>query len=73
MGSVKRPYVQLRVWKTNKVFIKTKSLSVQQTEGLKVGCGGMGGRRDGRRYVRYERIGGRRDGVYEAHEVKNKS
>ena len=24
----------------NKVFIKTKSLSVQQTEGLKVGCGG---------------------------------
>ena len=37
-----------------------------QTEGLKVGCGGMGGRRDGR-------MGGRRDGVYEAYEVKDKS
>jgi hypothetical protein len=35
-------------------------------EGLKVGCGGMGGRRDGW-------MGGRRDGVYEAYEVKNKS
>ena len=37
-----------------------------QTEGLKVGCGGMGGWRDGW-------IGGRRDGVYEAYEVKDKS
>ena len=31
-----------------------------QTEGLKVGCGGMGGRRDGRREKgsRYGRMGG---------------
>ena len=39
---------------------------MRATEGLKVGCGGMGGWRDGW-------MGGRRDGVYEAYEVKNKS
>jgi hypothetical protein len=41
-----------------KGFIKTKSLP-GQTEGLKVGCRGMGGRKDG---WRNGWIGGRKDG-----------
>jgi hypothetical protein len=40
LGSVKRPYVQLRVKEDS---INPEALITGQTEGLKVGCGGMGG------------------------------
>ena len=51
LGSVKRPYVQLRVKEDS---IKSETLIAGQTQGLKVGCwmggwvgGGMGGWQDG--------------------------